>query len=576
MGSQVWLACGSAGRNRDKRNRQTGPGDGNIDMANRNDASDANDARGAGDAGGANDARERLHSWKEIAAFLGHGVRSAQRWERERGLPVHRTPGGKLGSVYAFKRELAQWMRREEDQVREEAGSTAQAAAESSATAAPNASWSSLDETRPGTRPGAQPDTQLVAQAAGDGMGIAPEAFAPPAPEMRSRFATYLYRWKPLLGAALLVAALPLVLVWLANMDSVAGSTAHTHAPETAAVDLYLQGRYFWEKRDPADLERAVDLYTQAIVLDPQYAQPYAGLADCYNLLREFSTMPPEEAYPRALAAAGRAVQLDPDSAEAHNALAFGTYWWKWDPATSDREFQRAIELKPNLAVAHHWYANTLMSRDRGVEALHEIEVAQALDPSSTAILGSKGLILIVDGKQDAGIALLEQLEAAQPDYLPPHLYLAQVFLDRGEALRFIAEQKFIAERTGNPLQAALAGAAARGYASGGSDGMIRAMLDALKKHPEAGAHSYVMMARLYALEGRQVAALESLKSAYLHHEEGVSSLSADAAFTALRSDREFQQMAAFDWHPSAHPSAPESSLPVIAASAGLPSPAGK
>jgi tetratricopeptide (TPR) repeat protein len=538
-----------------------GSGDVDIDMAN------TNDAGGAIDAGGANG---RLHSWKEIAAFLGHGVRSAQRWERERGLPVHRTPGGKVGSVYAFKRELSQWMTREEGQVREEAVDTAQSAAENIATAATHAVWSSPDDTQLGAQP--------VAEASGDGMGIAPEANELPGAVLHSAVTGHVSRWKPILGAAFLVATLPLVVVLLANTHSVAGSTTttRTHAPETAAVDLYLQGRYFWEKRDPADLERAVDLYTQAIVLDPQYAQPYAGLADCYNLLREFSTMPAEEAYPRALAAARRAVQLDPDSAEAHNALAFGTFYWKWDPATSDREFQRAIELKPNLAVAHHWYANTLMARHRTGEALHEIEVAQALDPSSTAILGSKGLILIAGGRQDAGIALLQQLEATQPDYLPPHNYLAQEYLNRGEAQRFMAEQKFVAARTGDPLQTALAGAAARGYASGGYDGMLRSMLSVMEKDPETWAHSHVLMARLYALDGRQVAALQSLKAAYLNHEEGVDSLSADPAFAALRGDHEFQQMAALDWHPSAHPSAPESSLPVIAASAGLPSPSGK
>lgn len=532
----------------------------------------------AGDAGGANDARERLHSWKEIAAFLGHGVRSAQRWERERGLPVHRTPGGKLGAVYAFKRELSQWMTREEDQVREEADATTRSGPESGATAATHAGWSSLDETRLGAQLDARPVAQVVAQAYGGGTEIAPVACDAPAAVLHAAATSHLSSWKPMLGAAFLVAALPLVVVLLANTHSVAGSTTttRTHAPETAAVDLYLQGRYFWEKRDPADLERAVDLYTQAIVLDPQYAQPYAGLADCYNLLREFSTMPEEEAYPRALAAASRAVQLDPNLAEAHNALAFGTFYWKWDPVTSDREFQRAIQLKPDLAVAHHWYANTLMSRNRSAEALREIDAAQALDPSSTAILGSKGLILIVAGRHEDGTALLKQLEAAQPDYLPPHLYLAEEYLFRREAQGFIAEQQILAAQTGKPLQAELAESASRGYASGGYNRMVRSMLAVLEKSPDAGKGNHVFMARLYALLGRQEEALQTLKTAYLNHEAGVYALSADPAFAVLHADRDFRQMEAFDWRPAAHGQAPEPTLPVVAASASLPSPAGK
>ncbi len=497
------------------------------------------------------DANDRLHSWKEIAVFLGHGVRTVQRWELDRALPVHRTPGGKLGSVFAFRSELAQWM----------TGAGRDAAEHEAFDGGPGVFLSDPLSIPSTTQPAAPPADGATPPASVDRTN---------SPARRFSLAHHPRHWKPALGAVLFIAvALPLVL-WLAHAHSVAGST-RAHVPDSAAVDLYLQGRYFWEKRDPVDLERAVDLYTQAIVRDPQYAEPYAGLANCYNLLREFSTMPPEEAYPRALAAARRAIQLDPNLAEAHASLAFVTFYWKWDPATSDREFERAIALKPDLAVAHHWYANTLMTRKRTSEALREIEIAQRLDPSSTAILGSKGLILIVAGREDEGRALLLQLEATQPDYLSPHVYLAGEYLRHREAQHFLAEENFIVARTGSAVQAALAAAAARGYSNGGYDAMLRAMLTVLEKSPQAAVGNHVFMARLYALLGRPAQALQSLKIAYINHEPGVYGLNADPPFDSLRSNRDFQQMAALDWHPPDHSSSPEAILPAVAASSTPP-----
>ncbi len=535
-----WFVCATGGTKRTKGRKAAEPME--IDRSNTRDAND------------------RLHSWKEIAVFLGHGVRTVQRWELERALPVHRTPGGKLGSVFAFKSELVQWM----------TGAGRDAADREDGPASSLNGYLISD-------PLSAPSIPQAGQSAVPAVdGATPRASGPLASPWRFYPAHRPERWRPILTSVFLMAvALPLVL-WLAHTHRVAGSATRVHVPEPAAVDLYLQGRYFWEKRDPADLERAVDLYTQAIVRDPQYAEPYAGLANCYNLLREFSTMPPEEAYPRSLAAASRAIQLDRSLAEAHASLAFVTFYWKWDPATADREFQRAIALKPDLAVAHHWYANTLMSRHRTDEALRQIQVAQQLDPSSTAILGSKGLILIVAGREDEGRALLQQLEATQPDYLSPHVYLAGEYLRHREAQRFLAEENFIVARTGSPVQAALAAAAARGYSGGGYDAMLRAMLTVLEKSPQAAAGNHVFMGRLYALLGRPAQALQSLEIAYINHEPGVYALHADPPFDSLHSNREFQQMAALDWHPPAHPSSPDSNLPAVAASSTPPSPANK
>jgi len=122
-----------------------------------------------------------------------------------------------------------------------------------------------------------------------------------------------------------------------------------------------------------------LEAFTQAIAHDRNYSDAYVGLADCYNLLREFSAMPGNEAYFKAFAAAKKAVELDQQSPEAHASLAFVTFWGMWDAADAEKEFRRAIELDPDDAKAHHWYATFLPALGRHGEALTEIELARKL-----------------------------------------------------------------------------------------------------------------------------------------------------------------------------------------------------
>jgi DNA-binding winged helix-turn-helix (wHTH) protein/tetratricopeptide (TPR) repeat protein len=200
-------------------------------------------------------------------------------------------------------------------------------------------------------------------------------------------------------------------------------------AANREAEEFYLKGRYYWEKRTPESLTKAVDSFTQAIVHDPNFAQAYVGLADCYNLLREYTVMPSSEAYPRAQAAAKKAVELDPQSSEAHASLAFVSFFGMWDVATADREFRRAIELDPNNAAAHHWYATYLMCLRRHSESLAEIERARSLDPASKSVLADKGMLLFDAGQQQEGIALLKQMEESEPDFISPHRFLGVIYL---------------------------------------------------------------------------------------------------------------------------------------------------
>ena len=140
-------------------------------------------------------------------------------------------------------------------------------------------------------------------------------------------------------------------------------ATVSVHKPSPEVEEFYLKGRYYWNKRTPESLNQAVDYFSQAILRDPNYAKAYVGLADSYNLLREFASMPESEAYARAFAAASKAAELDPSSAEAHASLGFIYFWSKRDLAAASREFERAIALNPNYVDAYHWYGNVLVGR---------------------------------------------------------------------------------------------------------------------------------------------------------------------------------------------------------------------
>src|SRR6266699_2382408 len=167
------------------------------------------------------------------------------------------------------------------------------------------------------------------------------------------------------------------------------GSEQHAIAARptenTEAYELYLKGRFFWDKRTGENLKKSIDYFNQAIAADPNYALAYVGLADCYLLLEDYVGIPASEAYPKAKAFAQRALQLDSSLAEAHTSLAYVySNLWLWEQA--EEEFKRAIKLNPNYSTAHHWYSLYLLDLGRIDEAMAEIKRAHELDPLSLII----------------------------------------------------------------------------------------------------------------------------------------------------------------------------------------------
>jgi DNA-binding winged helix-turn-helix (wHTH) protein/Tfp pilus assembly protein PilF len=317
------------------------------------------------------------------------------------------------------------------------------------------------------------------------------------------------------------------------------------HAANREAEDYYLKGRFYWNKRTPESLNQAVDSFTQAIVHDPEYSDAYVGLADCYNLLREYTMMPAGEAYPRALAAAKKAVELDDNSSAAHASLAFVSFFGMWDAGTADEEFRRAIDLDPNNAKAHHWYATYLQSVRRFDESLNEIDRAQALDPNSAAILADKGVLLWRAGRHEEALRLLRQLEQADPDAVSPHRYLKAAYVEMGEYAGYLAEMKKEAPLLHDASLSAIAEAAEKGFAAHGARGMLEGQLEEQKKAYNLGKLSPFFLAETYSRLNNTAEAVKYLEACYDRHSDETVNIAADPTFNSLHTVPAFQQLLA-------------------------------
>jgi DNA-binding winged helix-turn-helix (wHTH) protein/Tfp pilus assembly protein PilF len=334
----------------------------------------------------------------------------------------------------------------------------------------------------------------------------------------------------------------------VAKMAVKRGTTpAHVqHQPANReAEDWFLKGRFYWNERTPESLNQAVDAFTQAIVHDPKYADAYMGLADCYNLMREFSVLPDREAYDRALVAAQKAVQFDDSSSEAHASLAFVLFNGKWDAQAADREYRRAIALDPNNVKAHHWYATFLNGLRLRQRALDEIEVARRLDPNSRSILADKGMLLVDAGHRQEGVQLLTQLETVEPDFISPHRYLRMTYLNAGDYPGYLRESRREAQLQHNDSSSEVAEAAEQGYAAGGASAMFGRQLEKQKKLYQGGKLSPIWVADTSARMGRTGEAMKYLNLCYESRCSDMLNINNDAGLQTLYGLPEFQQLIA-------------------------------
>ena len=247
------------------------------------------------------------------------------------------------------------------------------------------------------------------------------------------------------------------------------------------AYNLYLRGRWFWNKRTHEDLKKAIEYFERAIELAPDYALAYAGIADCYAAFLEYSASPPEDAAALSKRAALKALEIDDALAEAHASLGYIKMVHDWDWTGAEAEFRRAIELNPRYAPAHHRYAHYLVSTARYAEALEETRWAQELEPDSLAIKRTMGFMLCAAGEYDSAIEAMRQALEIDPTLIFVHLTLGLAYLRKSmyeEALLALREEERLLGGW-SPLSAACIGVAHA--LSGNVDEAERALADLME-----------------------------------------------------------------------------------------------
>ncbi len=312
----------------------------------------------------------------------------------------------------------------------------------------------------------------------------------------------------------------------------------HTENPE--AYELYLKGRYHWNKRSPEGLRKAVEYFRQATALDPKYALAYAGLADAYVVLPNMDRrVSRREMIPLAKDAALKAVALDYDLAEAHTSLAAILRKYDFDWAGAERHYKRAIELNPNYPTAHQWYGEWLIAQGRFDEGLAEVRRALKLDPLSLITNLSLGLGLRVARRDDEAIAQLQKTLELDPNFADANAFLAAAFAHKGMYEEAVAANARQMAREGAPP--AVIEAAKGAYAREGWQGYLRFLVKSIESLENPARPEGV--AGLYGQLGEKDKAFEWLERAYAERSDGLSLLKVDPWFDPLRSDPRFTDL---------------------------------
>ncbi len=313
------------------------------------------------------------------------------------------------------------------------------------------------------------------------------------------------------------------------------------YTANTAAYQLYLKGRYFWNKVTPEGFDKSLEFYRQAIEMDPNYALAYAGLADSYNLLGSYGLRPIRETHPSARAAAEKALALDGELAEAHASLAaiIADYYWEW--AEAEKHFMHAIALNPNYSVARNWYSQYLARMGRLEESIEEARWAERLDPLSSSSNAHLGLALYRARRYDESIAQLRKAMDLEPGALDAHIFLGFVYVQQGNNESAIAEFQTVvklSERT--PSLLALLGYA---YAKAGKSIEARAILTELDALSDSPAFSPFGKAIVFIGLEQQDQAFEWLKKACDERAWQLGFLKTEPIFDPIRSDPRFASL---------------------------------
>ena len=314
-------------------------------------------------------------------------------------------------------------------------------------------------------------------------------------------------------------------------------------AQDFDTFDLYLKGRYYWNARTEEGLKRSVQYFQEAIARRPDFALAHAGLADAYSLLGYYGFVPGPESRTRAAAAATRALQLDDTLAEAHGSLAV-LHYYKYELDDAEREYRRALELKPGYATAHQWFGYELAQRGRTAEAIAEMRRAIELDPLSVGVNGGYGAVLIYARQFDEAIAQLAKTAQMDPAFPRTHTELAKAYLLKGARDRAVEEaQRAAALGVRDVLvHAQIAYVNAAAGRRGDAQRALRTILDRYRQGDTSAA---MAAAVAYTALGDRDQAFQWLERARAISDPEVTGVKMDPEFDPLRGDPRFAKLLA-------------------------------
>jgi len=313
------------------------------------------------------------------------------------------------------------------------------------------------------------------------------------------------------------------------------------YTEDQEAYTLYLKGRYFWNRRYEGGLQKAIEYFQKAIEKDSIFVLAYAGIADCLCVMGLYDWIPPKEAYPNAKAATLRALEIDNTLPEAHASLGWIKMFYDWDWAAAEKAFKRAIELNPNYATAHEWYATFLAPMGRFDEAISELKKAQELDPLSLIIHAIGGYVYSFAGLVDKAIECCHKTIEMDPNFMLAYFFLGNAYSWNSlwkEAIS--AFQKLAALSGDSPLALGFLGFA---YGMGGQKAEAQKILDRLNRLSKDGDAFPFFKLTVHIGLGDRVQALEWLEKAYDEKESMLAFIKFWPLFDSLRQESRFKAL---------------------------------
>jgi tetratricopeptide (TPR) repeat protein len=531
----------------------------------------------------------RLESWKEIANYFRREVRTVQLWEKREGLPVHRHFHKHLGSVFAFRSELDAW--NEQVSLKCSRDSNALKQTRASGSSEPRAKGhvairvESLKNETLGEQPlcdaiaaktievlaqlnpgqlsvevalsPSQQRRKLAAEVVADepqpdyilkwniqdhrgGFRVSTELFRA---ESRSVVWSQVYHYRRSDADAMpaYLADQIVLCVWLKVISSPPSRPSTRHREKAGARAAYLKGRYFWKKRNEEGMRTAIRYFEAAVKEDPDFAPPYSGIADSLTLLSFYEIVPPSQVMPAARRAALKAIELDPNLAEAHASLADIRFHFDRDWHGADLEYRRAIECDPSYALSYHWYANLLAAKGQHEAAHIAIMHALEIDPVSLITLVWAGVTSHMAHRFDDAVKHYKNALELDPSFTWTHMYLAQALEQQGDYKQAVREfENSIKLSGGSNCVLAMK---AHAHARAGDTVAARQILQGLKSSTNRKCMPSFDIAATHAALGESRQMGFWLNRACVERNMKVSTLMQDPRFDQLRHHSEFKEV---------------------------------